>query len=95
MQMTKIERPALGLLSLVALRGALAKRPSNLTATRTGAYGTKAYQASRFIAGANALCVVSINQHEAKPAAKHDSRFNGADWKHSIRRSRKPRVANG
>jgi len=95
MQMTKIERPALGLLSLVATRGMLAQRPTSLTAARTSANGTKAYQASRFIAGTNALCVVSINQHDVKPAAKHGSRFNGTDWKHSIRRSRKPRVANG
>jgi hypothetical protein len=95
MQMTKIERPALGLLSLVAKRGTLAQRPTNMIATLTGANGMKAYQASRFIAGTNALCVVSINQHDVKPAAKHGSRFNGTDWKHSIRRSRKPRVANG
>jgi hypothetical protein len=95
MQMTKIERPALGLLSLVAKRGTLAQRSTNMIATLTGASGTKAYPASRFIAGTNALRAVSISQHDVKPAAKHVSRFNGADWKHSIRGPQKPRVANG
>ncbi|HXA47087.1 MAG TPA: hypothetical protein VNW52_05620 [Burkholderiaceae bacterium] len=77
MLMTKIERPALGLLSLVGKRGALA------------------YRAFAFIAGTTALRTTSINQHAVAHAAKHVRRFNASNWKRSIRRPRKPRVANG
>jgi hypothetical protein len=94
MQMTKIERPALGLLSLVGKRGTLTARPTTTT-TASDSRGTLTYRALPFIAGTMALCVTSINQHAVKHAAKQVGRLNASDWKRNIRRSRKPRVANG
>ena len=89
--MTKIERPALGLLSLVGKLGTLLARPTGLSATRCDSTGTVSYRALPFIAGT----VKSVNQHAVKHAAKQARRFNASDWKHSIRRPRKPLVANG
>ena len=96
MQMTKIERPALGLLSLVGELGTLVVLPTSSTTTRGDSNGITAYRALSFVAGTNVagtnvLGVTSINQH----AAKQVRRFNVSDWKRSIRRPRKPRVANG
>jgi hypothetical protein len=95
MLMTKIERPTLGLLSLVGKLGALAVRPAGTTAARSDTSGTNAHQAFAFIVRKIALRVTSINQHAVKHASKQVGRLNASNWKRSIWRPQKPRVANG